>query len=89
MFYCLCDEGDGVLIPAPYYPAFDNDLQAGPWGWGSSVPIGCRLLAELRRACAPHGQMAARMLRRQHWGGACTMGQDAGQQTVPAQRGFE
>lgn len=28
MFYCLCDEGDGVLIPAPYYPAFDNDLQA-------------------------------------------------------------
>ncbi|PSC76648.1 1-aminocyclopropane-1-carboxylate synthase [Micractinium conductrix] len=28
LFYCLCDEGDGVLIPAPYYPAFDNDLQA-------------------------------------------------------------
>lgn len=25
--YALCDEGDGVLIPAPYYPAFDNDLQ--------------------------------------------------------------
>lgn len=28
LFYALCDEGDGVLIPAPYYPAFDNDLQA-------------------------------------------------------------
>ena len=22
----LCNEADGVLIPAPYYPAFDNDL---------------------------------------------------------------
>lgn len=29
LFYCVCDEGDGVLIPAPYYPAFDNDLQVG------------------------------------------------------------
>ncbi|KAI7841266.1 hypothetical protein COHA_005039 [Chlorella ohadii] len=28
LFYALCDEGEGVLIPAPYYPAFDNDLQA-------------------------------------------------------------
>ncbi|PRW59463.1 1-aminocyclopropane-1-carboxylate synthase [Chlorella sorokiniana] len=28
LIYALCDEGDGVLIPAPYYPAFDNDLQA-------------------------------------------------------------
>lgn len=24
LFYCLCDEGDGVLIPSPYYPAFDK-----------------------------------------------------------------
>lgn len=23
---CLCEPGDGVLIPAPYYPCFDNDL---------------------------------------------------------------
>eukprot|EP00743_Colponemidia_sp_Colp-15_P011879 GILK01013366.1.p1 GENE.GILK01013366.1~~GILK01013366.1.p1 ORF type:complete len:434 (-),score=53.43 GILK01013366.1:39-1298(-) len=22
----LCDPGDGVIIPSPYYPAFDNDL---------------------------------------------------------------
>lgn len=35
--------------------------------------VGCRLLAELRRACAPHRQTAARMLRRQHWGGACPL----------------
>jgi hypothetical protein len=27
LFFCLCNPGDGVLIPAPYYPAFDNDLQ--------------------------------------------------------------
>lgn len=28
LFYCLADSGQSVLIPAPYYPAFDNDLQA-------------------------------------------------------------
>jgi 1-aminocyclopropane-1-carboxylate synthase len=28
LFYCLADEGESVLIPAPYYPAFDNDLEA-------------------------------------------------------------
>jgi aspartate/methionine/tyrosine aminotransferase len=28
LFFCICDAGDSVLIPAPYYPAFDNDLQA-------------------------------------------------------------
>ncbi|EFN53200.1 hypothetical protein CHLNCDRAFT_137035 [Chlorella variabilis] len=27
LFWCICDAGEGVLIPAPYYPAFDNDLQ--------------------------------------------------------------
>lgn len=26
LFFALCDDGDGVLIPAPYYPAFDLDL---------------------------------------------------------------
>lgn len=35
LFYIICDEGEGVLIPAPYYPAFDNDLTVGGWvGWG-------------------------------------------------------
>ena len=28
LFYCLGDEGQTVLIPAPYYPAFDNDTEA-------------------------------------------------------------
>lgn len=26
LFHCIASEGDGVLITAPYYPAFDNDL---------------------------------------------------------------
>jgi aspartate/methionine/tyrosine aminotransferase len=28
LFYLLAESGSGVLIPAPYYPAFDNDLMA-------------------------------------------------------------
>lgn len=28
LFFCICNPNAGVLIPAPYYPAFDNDLQA-------------------------------------------------------------
>ena len=27
LFFMLGNPGDGVLIPAPYYPAFDIDLQ--------------------------------------------------------------
>ncbi|EFJ52049.1 hypothetical protein VOLCADRAFT_120406 [Volvox carteri f. nagariensis] len=27
LFHCIAGAGDAVLIPAPYYPAFDNDLQ--------------------------------------------------------------
>jgi len=26
LFHCIASAGDAVLIPAPYYPAFDNDL---------------------------------------------------------------
>lgn len=28
LFFCLADAAESILIPAPYYPAFDNDLQA-------------------------------------------------------------
>lgn len=28
LFFCISDAGSSVLIPAPYYPAFDNDLTA-------------------------------------------------------------
>ncbi len=28
LFFCIASEGDAVGIPAPYYPAFDNDLKA-------------------------------------------------------------
>lgn len=27
LFHCLCDPGDGVIVPAPLYPTFLNDLQ--------------------------------------------------------------
>mmetsp|Transcript_25582 Transcript_25582/g.39327 ORF Transcript_25582/g.39327 Transcript_25582/m.39327 type:complete len:398 (+) Transcript_25582:323-1516(+) len=27
LFFCLGEEGDGVLIPAPYYAAFENDIK--------------------------------------------------------------
>ena len=28
LFFAICEPGDTVLIPAPYYAAFDNDLRA-------------------------------------------------------------
>lgn len=28
LFFCLADAAESILIPAPYYPAFDNDLEA-------------------------------------------------------------
>ena len=28
LVFCVCNEGDGVFIPSPYYPAFPNDLRA-------------------------------------------------------------
>lgn len=37
LFQLLVGPGDACLIPAPYYPAFDNDLQVGvssPGAWG-------------------------------------------------------
>lgn len=27
LFHCVADAGNVVLVPAPYYPAFDNDLR--------------------------------------------------------------
>jgi 1-aminocyclopropane-1-carboxylate synthase len=27
LLHCVANPGDAVLIPAPYYPAFDNDLK--------------------------------------------------------------
>lgn len=31
LLHCIADPGDAVLIPAPYYPAFDNDLKVCLW----------------------------------------------------------
>lgn len=33
LFYPLAEAGEGVLIPAPYYPAFDSDLAVRAGGW--------------------------------------------------------
>ena len=27
MFQLMCEPGDSVLVPAPYYPAFENDMK--------------------------------------------------------------
>lgn len=35
LFYSICEAGDAVLIPAPYYSAFDSDLR----GFGDLVPV--------------------------------------------------
>ena len=37
LFHCLASPGDAVLIPAPYYPAFDNDL--GVRNGAAAVPV--------------------------------------------------
>jgi len=42
LLWCLCGEGDAVLIPAPYYPAFDNDLTVR----GGLVPVHAARKAE-------------------------------------------
>jgi 1-aminocyclopropane-1-carboxylate synthase len=36
LFHCIAAAGEGALIPVPYYPAFDNDLQVGA-GWAGWV----------------------------------------------------
>lgn len=27
LLYCITNSGEGVAVPAPYYPAFDNDIK--------------------------------------------------------------
>ncbi len=27
LIYCIAADGDSIGIPAPYYPAFDNDVK--------------------------------------------------------------
>lgn len=34
LFWCIGEAGQCVLIPRPYYPAFDNDLRVWELGWG-------------------------------------------------------
>ncbi|MEW5316029.1 MAG: hypothetical protein WDW38_007421 [Sanguina aurantia] len=39
LVFCISSPGDGILIPAPYYPAFDNDLEIRC----QAVPVGFTL----------------------------------------------
>jgi DNA-binding transcriptional MocR family regulator len=27
LFFCLCEAGDGIILPSPYYPAFVSDMK--------------------------------------------------------------
>lgn len=38
LMFLLCEAGDAVLIPSPYYPAFDNDLTVKAGAVPVSVP---------------------------------------------------
>ncbi|KAG2426355.1 hypothetical protein HXX76_013112 [Chlamydomonas incerta] len=56
LFHCIAGPGDVVLIPAPYYPAFDNDLQVKcgvvPWPFhlDEGRPLGPQLNAAAEAA---------------------------------------
>ncbi|PNW83097.1 hypothetical protein CHLRE_06g306400v5 [Chlamydomonas reinhardtii] len=58
LFHCIAGPGDIVLIPAPYYPAFDNDLQVKcgvvPWPFhlDEDRPLGPQLNAAAEAAAA-------------------------------------
>ena len=39
MFSLMCEEGDGILVPAPYYPGFDSDMKVGLLLHGSCQAI--------------------------------------------------
>ncbi|KAG2436151.1 hypothetical protein HYH02_011655 [Chlamydomonas schloesseri] len=56
LFHCIAGAGDVVLIPAPYYPAFDNDLQVKcgvvphPFHLDEDRPLGPQLNAAAEAA---------------------------------------
>ena len=39
LFFALGNTGDAVLVPAPYYAAFDNDLRA--FAGCQTIPVVC------------------------------------------------
>ncbi|GJW68450.1 1-aminocyclopropane-1-carboxylate synthase-like protein [Tanacetum coccineum] len=46
LMFCLADQGDGFLVPSPYYPAFDRDLR---WRTGVQlVPVICKSANDFR-----------------------------------------
>lgn len=64
LFFCVCSAGDGVLIPAPYYPAFDNDLQVRDRAGGGSGFYGWRQCRpQLGSACHLPARIPSSLLR--------------------------
>lgn len=62
--FCICDEGDAMLIPAPLYPAFITDLERRseckavpvPEPDGATHPRSSTLKAELHNQKEVHGR---------------------------------
>ncbi|KXZ54539.1 hypothetical protein GPECTOR_4g604 [Gonium pectorale] len=56
LFHCIAGQGDAVLIPSPYYPAFDNDLMVKcgvrpvPFPLDEDRPVGPQLDAAAEAA---------------------------------------
>ena len=40
IFSLMCEEGDGILVPAPYYPGFDSDMKVSPQLFTAHGPEG-------------------------------------------------
>lgn len=68
LFHCICGPRDAVLIPAPYYPAFDNDLEVKcevkPWPFylDEAMPIGQQLSAAAAAAEAAGHRVGALLI---------------------------
>lgn len=70
LFFCLGEPGDGVLVPAPFYPAFVGDLEGKPGlkvipvhsGGGSAVPTTEALSDAVATAAANGTRVVALLL---------------------------
>ena len=45
LIYCITEPGEGIALPAPYYPAFDYDIKVN----GTSLCSGRQLLPVNKR----------------------------------------
>ena len=49
MCQLMCEEGDAILVPAPYYPGFDSDMKVRVQGFASTPGPGGLSSPELRK----------------------------------------